>query len=448
MTEPETMDPFETRLAARVRDYTEEATTRPIDALAVARTAISSERAAGWSTGGLGADVRGGRFAGARWAAAAVAVMLVSIVAIGVLGPTSRSGIGPQPTPSASSTAGPAAIASGPIPDVLLNSWQRPYAVTPGLDQWGSGFLTVASGSVDFGPEPGSAASRSAIMATGPDTLAVTATGETQGCAIGDVGTYRWSMEGKGTIMALTAVSPDACATREAELAGQWVRTEPPLPTEEATLPPGTYLTSAFDPFGRPGPSGQLSYTVPAGWKVKEDRPASFLLHHPSDGSQGEPPIDSFVALFTEPRVAAVYKDGAPCDPFSEDPGIGPKVDDLVAAIMARPGVVSTPPAPVTVGGYEGRMLDLSIAPSWTGGCQSPGGPIVGVPIIVGAGSGPSAGLDPDHPLRLILLDLTDGRTLAIAIVGFDPSQASSFEAQVAEAMPIIESLEFHQPKP
>ena len=43
------MEPFETRFAGRVRAYTDPATERRIDALAVSRTAMSSRRAAGWS---------------------------------------------------------------------------------------------------------------------------------------------------------------------------------------------------------------------------------------------------------------------------------------------------------------------------------------------------------------------------------------------------------------
>jgi len=444
MTERRAMEAFETRFAGRVRAYTDTAIERRIDALAISRNAMSSQGATGWSQRRLGAGLLGRRIAGVRWALAFVAVVLIGVVGVAVLGRPSDSVIGPQPTPS------PAASADGPIPEALRHSWQRPYAVTPGLDQWATGFLSVASGVMDFGPEPGAAASRSAIGAAGLDTLVVTATVETKGCAIGDIGAYRWSVEGQGTVMTLTGISADACAAREAALAGQWVRSDLPVPTGgEVTLPPGTYQTSAFDPFDKPGVPDQLSYTVPEGWKVKEDRPATFVLHHLPDASPSQPSTDTFMFVFAQPQMAADIAEGAVCGPFSDAPGVGRGVDDIVAAIMARPGVVSTPPAAVTIGGFEGQLLDLHLAPDWTKGCLAPEGPIVGLAILLGASeTGPSVGIGPDSPLRLILLDLTDERTMAVAIFNVEPSQPSEFEKQVAEVMPVIESFEFHPPMP
>ena len=451
MTEQRDMERFETRFADRVRAYTDPATKQRIDALAISRSAMSSNRATGWSQRGLGVGWLGRRIADVRWAVAIVAVIFIGVVGVTVLGPLYNFAMGPQPTPAISPTPSPAASAGGPIPDVLLHSWQRPLPVTPRLDQWGTGFLSLASGVMDFGPETGAAASRSAIGAAGLDTLVATATAETQKCAIGDIGRYRWSLEGNDTVMTLTAISADACAARQEALAGPWVRSDLAPPGDgAATLPPGTYLTSAFDLFGQPGVSGQVSYTVPEGWKVKEDLPETFLLHHLPDASASQPSTDTFIFLLAQPRMAADFAAGAICGPTGEAPGVGPSVDDIVAGIKARPGVVSTSPAAVTIGGFAGQLLDLRLAPSWIGGCQAPDGPVVGMQILLGAGSetGPLVGLDAGSPLRLILLDLTDGRTLAIAIFGIEPSQSSQFEERAAEAMPVVESFEFHPPVP
>ena len=70
----------------------------------------------------------------------------------------------------------------------------------------------------------------------------------------------------------------------------------------------------------------------------------------------------------------------------------------------------------VTIGGYEGQLLDLRLAPSWTKACLGPEGPIAGSLILksAGAGPGPLVGLSPDVPVRLILLDLGNGRTMAV----------------------------------
>jgi hypothetical protein len=445
------MEPFETRLAGRIRVYTDRATERRIDTLAIARTAMSSQRATGWPQGRLPAGVLRRSFADPRWAVAFMAVVLVGVVGVAVLGRLSHSSVGPQPTPTNSSTPGPTASAGGPIPDGLRHQWQRPAAVFLGLDKWGSGFLSLGSGSIGFGPEPGAGASSSAITVAGPDTLTVTATVDTRGCAVGAVGTYRWSLDGKGTVLILTAIGPDACSEREAALAGDWVRADlTPAGPDGPALEPGTHATAAFDPFARPGVSGQLSYTVPVGWNVTEDGSATFVLHHIADAPQGGLPVDAFVAVLTQPRMAAEADAGVACGPVGAAPGVGGGIDELVAAIWARPGVVSTPPTAVTIGGFEGQILDLRLAPSWTGGCRAPEGPIVGVSILVQAGSepGPVVGIGPDHPVRLILLDLADGRTVAVSIFSPDASPPSSFEAQVADVMPIIESFEFHPPAP
>jgi hypothetical protein len=443
MTDQTPMDPFEARLAERVRTYTDPATVRRIDALGMSRAAMTSPQAAGWLQRRLGGGLLDRGLVGARWAAALAAIVIVGLFGVAVLGRPSDT-VGPQPTPS------PAPLPTGPVPEVLRHSWQRPYAVTPGLDQWGSGFLSLAGDVVDFGPEPGAGASTSPIRSAGLDTLIATATGETHGCAIGDIGAYRWSLEGKGTVMTLTAISADACAAREVALAGPWVRSDLPLPPSGVALQPGTYLTAAFDPFDVPEALGQLSYTVPERWKVKEDRAETFLLHHLPDDSAIQPSTDSFIHLFTKPRMAADYAEGATCGRSSEAPGVGLGVDDIVAAIMARPGVVSTPPAAVTIGGYEGQVLDLHLPPSWTGGCQAPDGPIVAMPILLGTEfeMGAGAGVGPNSPLRLILLDLSGGRTIAIAVFSGGPLQPSELGEQVADAMPVIESFEFHPPTP
>jgi hypothetical protein len=228
-------------------------------------------------------------------------------------------------------------------------------------------------------------------------------------------------------------------------VAGQWVRADLALPDAgAASLAPGTHLTSAFDPIGDPTAPIRLSYTVPEGWTVDEDGTTTLVLHHGPAALPGQPSTDSFVVLLAQPRMAADLEAGAACGPVGDAPGVGGGLDALVAAIVARPGVVSTPPTAVTIGGHGGRSLDLTLSASWTGGCRAPEGPVVGLPILVEAGSatGPVVGLAPDHPVRLILLDLAQGRTMAIAIYDVEATQPSQFEAHVAEAMPIVESLD------
>ncbi|MEO5940516.1 MAG: hypothetical protein ABIZ72_06100 [Candidatus Limnocylindrales bacterium] len=449
MNEPPAMESVESRFARRVRAYTDPATERQVDVLDVARTALASARESGWSRRRLGLGPRGRN--ASSLPAAAAAVVLVGVVGLAVLGRPSDTVTGTRSSPASSTASGPVPSAIGPIPMVLRHPWQRPLPVLPGLDQWQTGFLRLGSERADYGPVPNAAASESAVMAAGLDTVVITATLGTAECATGDNGTYRWSVEGKGTVMMLTSIGADACPTREAALAGQWVRSDLAPPADGGVaLPPGSYLTSAFDPLGAPGLVGQLSYTVPDGWKVKEDQSGSFLLHHLPAVSSSLPSTDGFVAVFAQPRLASDVADGAICGPYGVAPGVGHRVDDMVAAITARPGVVSTSPATVTVGGFKGRLLDLHVAPNWSSGCLAPEGLAVEVPIVVGAASrpGPGVGISPDHPARLILLGLADDRTLAVAIFTMEPSQSARFAEQVGAAMPVIESFEFARPTP
>ncbi|MEP6638807.1 MAG: hypothetical protein ABJC39_05605 [Chloroflexota bacterium] len=452
MTERRAREAFEAQLTDRVRSWTDAAAARRIDALAVSRLAMSSRRVTGRSSDRLDAGWLGRWIAGGRWAAAALAIVVVGVIAINVTKPSPDSGINQQPTPVTSSMPSPAVSAVGPIPDVLLHSWERPFQVAPGPDLYGTGYLSLAGERLESSGLDGPT-SRSSVADAGLGTLVVTATGDTTGCTTGEVGTYRWLVEGNDTVLTLTAINADACAAREKALAGPWVRADlPPREDDTRTLTPGTYQTSFFDPFGDRAPSSQLSYTVPAGWKVKEDLPATLVLHHLPDASQSQPSGDLFISLFAQPRMAADFGKGATCEPTGDAPGIGQRVDELAAAITRRPGVVSTPPVGVTIGGYAGQLLDLHLATDWTGGCRGPEGSVVGMPILQvaasDAGPGPAAAIARDQPLRLILLDLGNERTIAIGIFVLGPVGSVPFEDKVAPAMPIIESVELHPATP
>jgi hypothetical protein len=109
-----------------------------------------------------------------------------------------------------------------------------------------------------------------------------------------------------------------------------------------------------------------------------------------------------------------------------------------------------TPLITVTVGGYSGQLLDLQLAPSWTGGSLAPEGLLVGSLILrnAGASPGPVIALTPDVPQRLVLLGPGDEGTIAIAVACFGSSRPDVLEAAIDDAMPVIESYEFHLPAP
>lgn len=377
---------------------------------------------------------------GTRWALGFGAIVIVGAVIAGVRWGPFASAIGWQTPSTAPSARG---LAGATVADLLEHLWERPYAVAPGGDAWGSGLLRIDMARLELRPTADSSPSTSSVIAAGGDSLVVTATAETSGCTLGDRGTYLFTVEGEGSVLTLTASGPDACAAREGALAGMWVRADfPPRPAEgPVSVAPGTHRTTSFDPFGGAAASGYLTYTIPAGWGLIEDSQASFILHR-------VPGVEAFVALIAHPLVSAEFEEGAICGPFSVVPGVGQQPGDLMSAISSRPGLVSTSPAPITIGGYAGTVLDLSVATSWTGGCQAPEGRIKGIPLLqaFSSGSGPQVGVSEDGPLRLILLDLGDGRTLAIAIAFLNPD--APFDEQVSTVMPIIESFEFRSQAP
>ena len=84
-------------------------------------------------------------------------------------------------------------------------------------------------------------------------------------------------------------------------------------------------------------------------------------LRRLTDTSGSQPSHEPFITVIARPAVAAELTAGVACGPFADAPGIGHSVDDIVAAITTRPGVESTS-APVTIGGYDGQVLDLRVA--------------------------------------------------------------------------------------
>ena len=449
MTDQKTTDPFEARFAGLVRTYTDEASAQPIDSLAVSRAAMAAGRASAQvdrrpgrptDRSSRGRPLGGGRGRGRprrrrRGRALVPALELrhrAGTDAIGLIG-TEPTALGDRAGPR-----GPSSLLAAAAAD------------RAGTRSWATAQLVLTDALLGVGSDPDTA-SHSAVAAAGPDTLVVTATAETPGCAVGDLGVYRWSLEGKDTFLTLTATGPDACPARETALAGPWVRADLPQPSEGVTQPPGTYTTTGFDPFADVATPGRLSYTVPAGWKVKEDLMGSFVLHYLPDASTAPVPAgDVHLHPGAAPGGRRLRGRGDLRSLRGGSRGRAEGSTTIVAALAARPGVVATTPAAVTIGGYEGTVVDLRVAPGWTRGCVDQGTTVVGVPIIRGPGSelGPSIGLAPGAPVRLILVDVADGRTMAIAIACGPSSGTSSFDEQVAAAMPVIESMELHPPAP
>ncbi len=81
-------------------------------------------------------------------------------------------------------------------------------------------------------------------------------------------------------------------------------------------------------------------------------------------------------------------------------------------------------------------MLDLAVADDWTETCDT-ANPFVAAPVLIGDYHWALAKGD---RIRVILVDLPAGTTVAITVDVEDPA---TFDTLVAESMPIIESFDF-----
>ena len=122
-----------------------------------------------------------------------------------------------------------------------------------------------------------------------------------------------------------------------------------------------------------------------------------------------------------------------PCSDEVE-PGVGRTVDDLVAWLPSVPGLITTTPEPITIGGHAGQMIDIGLDPAGTATvCEGSIEPIV-------AFLNPGIAVGESQRTRLILLDLGDGDVVAIGVWTRDQA---TFDAFLPEAMQVIESFRF-----
>lgn len=127
--------------------------------------------------------------------------------------------------------------------------------------------------------------------------------------------------------------------------------------------------------------------------------------------------------------VSNIYTDG--CQWEFVDPPIGPTVDDLVAAWAEVPDLAATAPVDVTVDGYAGKQIELTIPDYTAGECRSTLFGIFSVPHSIPPGRWATA---PDQHLTMHVLDV-DGTRLVIAESAFPstlPQNGAALDAIVA----------------
>lgn len=258
-------------------------------------------------------------------------------------------------------------------------------------------------------------------------------------CRPGQEGSYTVGLSSDRQTMTLTPVR-EACSPRADILAGDWTRWPCPNPYSICgpELDPGLHhssFTAPGDPNSPADPASVMSgysYVVPAGWSSRGN-----ALGRPND------PGSMLITL----EVDVAPHSQAPNCPDAVEPGVGSTPADLATWLQGLPGLVTTTPTPVTIGGHSGLLMDVSVAPAWRLDCQQdpPGAPArvvytftdrVDAPVKVTNGNV----LEGDTHSRYILLEFGAAHTLLIEISA--PDEAS-WNDLVQAAMPIVETFQF-----
>ena len=173
-----------------------------------------------------------------------------------------------------------------------------------------------------------------------------------------------------------------------------------------------------------------VDFTVPAGWTNPVDT-GDWLLLGPQGATSPE-----WIALF---RDAVISGQNAECTPQPR-PELGHTVDDMVSYLTHHPGLVTSPPEPVSIGGLSGTRLDVSLAPSWRQSCPFNGAFTVMYMTQDRADPGYFWVTDPTEHQRMAFLD--DG-TGGVMVVAINSASAAGFDELARVATPIVDTLTF-----
>jgi hypothetical protein len=378
---------------------------------------------------------------------AAIIVLAAGIGALALGGPRAvvvspSASVSPTVTTTPSPIATPAASAAAAlVPDALQHLWIGPTrtitAMNPAPE---SAALVMSQSTVAFDGGP---AARTAFFSNAStvaaDRLQLVLNDASVGCTVGDVGTYTFTLSPGGGSLALTLVD-DACAARSQAMAGDWVRSV--CPNSGACLgdlEAGRHVSATFNPFVAVTDYvyvyGRVSYTVPDGWSNTIDGRNGYILV-----KQGAPP-DAAIYLFS---TAYADSQAAGC-PGSIEPGVGHSASALASWLRTLPGLVTTKPASVNLGGLRGTTLDVSVAANWKRTCPYSNGK----PMVAMFTNGQSAeadnfdwGLGAGARMRLFLLDLPDGRTM---LIDLEAQDQTTWADLVRDATPIVNSFQFNR---
>jgi hypothetical protein len=380
---------------------------------------------------------------------AAAAAIIIAVAGIGALALNRSQGVGVNPTPTPALTSSPSATvpsanpsATVSLPATLASTWQgytiRPIpGLTPTPDRAALKLTTSDLQYVYYSPDD--PAFLSAASLGSPNILSFTLTRDGWGCHVGDLGTYAFTLNGSARALSLQVVA-DPCAARSVALAGDWVRESCADPNESCLgdLDAGVHASVAFTPFVPPSQwhydQARFTYTVPDGWANTSDGPSGYELQT-RGGTANEA-----IYLFSD---VVPHSQAASC-PETAAPGVGRTASAISNWLRALPGLVTTKPVAVTVGGLSGYQLDLSVAPGWTHTCPySNGQSLVSTFTDTDPATGGFDWNDGGSAhARYVLLDLGDGRTLLVSV---EADSKAAWDGLLTRAMPVIATFQFNR---
>jgi hypothetical protein len=215
---------------------------------------------------------------------------------------------------------------------------------------------------------------------------------------------HRLSTRRSLAIVAVIAVCAAACNATGA--------TAIPTTRPEATVALGGSGPTAFSSttFGVP-----FSLTLPAGWKVFEEKPDMFAAYVSTDHQTRDAGLD--IQL-----VSKVHVD--PCNPGGGDTSGGSTASELATWMLAFAPLHGTAGAPATIGGAKALVVDEAFA---------------GTPCV-NAELWPTDGgwLDASERKRYFVFEV-GGKRLVATIVSTD----AKFDAQADAVVGILASLRF-----
>jgi len=330
------------------------------------------------------------------------------------------------PSPSAM----PSTVAE--LPHELVHPWFRWTDKTTEWDRVGTWILLIETPTKVLHGDGGEATTR----VLDADTLELVAASAAAGCAVGDTGTYDWSLSSSRRNLSLEPQG-DRCAPRKADLEGDWILSDCPAYPDDfclGALDPGSHVANFFVPLLPTSDEWQLdpaamSYRVPDGWSNAYDSANEYLL---------EPLVktgDTGVYMWTD--VTIVSDELCTPRPWPE----GRATPSEMAAWLAKQRTLETSsPVMAEVGGLEGLSLDVVVPAEATLPCTGDGVPYQ--PFLAHVeGSGLQWGFKKNTQNRLYFLDTGYGRTLVIHVA----AAGENADRHLMDGIEIVKSIELRR---